>query len=355
MSVSIVMPKLGDVMEVGTVAHWLKEQGQWVHKGEPLFEVETEKIAFVIESIGEGYLRQAVPERAEVPIGGQVAQLVTQEEMAAPTEPETAAMAVRETQSTTEVRTDPDAVLKSGAEEATRTEAVVGLHAKEVIPLRGLRKVIAERMFQSLQAMAQLTIMQEVDMTKAIRLRQQWGKDWGFLASYTDIIVKAVGEVIRHHPMINSSLLNGKIHVWSEINIAIAVDIPEGLITPVVHDVAGKSLRQIAQETRELAERARSGTLAMRMMSGGTFTVTSLGMLDVEMFTPIVNPPQVAVLGVGRISERPVVLGGAIVPRSMMYLSLSFDHRVVDGAPAARFLRDLKELLEAPEKLEGER
>lgn len=218
-----------------------------------------------------------------------------------------------------------------------------------VISFIGMRQTIAERMTQSLQTMAQLTIHTEVDATDLVRLREQLKEE--FDLTYTDLLIKAVAEALKAHPILNAALVGDEIHLLGEIHIGMAVALEDGLLVPVVRDADKRSLQEIAQETRRLAQGAREGTLTVDEVTGGTFTVTNLGAYGVDGFTPIINPPEVAILGVGRIVDKPAIHDGQIVRRSIMTLSLTIDHRIVDGAPGAEFLRTVKQLLESPYRL----
>jgi pyruvate dehydrogenase E2 component (dihydrolipoamide acetyltransferase) len=193
-----------------------------------------------------------------------------------------------------------------------------------------------------------------VDMTnaRAFRTALRGAKDQlGVRVSYTDILVKAVAEAITRHPKFNSSLDGDAIKLIGEVNVGIAVAIESGLIVPVVREAAKKSLSDISATRTTLIEKARNGTLSLQDVVGGTFTVTNLGMFGVETFTPIINPPQSAILGVGRMAERAMAMDGQLAVRLTMPLSLSFDHRIIDGAEAALFLQTVKGLLEAPDSL----
>jgi pyruvate dehydrogenase E2 component (dihydrolipoamide acetyltransferase) len=222
----------------------------------------------------------------------------------------------------------------------------------EVIPLAGIRKVIFDRMGQSSREAARVSLFADADMTEIVRLRQAKGAEWerrfGIKPSYSDLIHLAVARALREEPRINCRLDAQGVRIRKEVNLAFAVDLGEGLVAAVIKNADKKSLGDLAKEARDLAEGARSGRLAPDDMADGTFTVTNLGGLGVESFTPIINPPQAGILGVGRIMEKPVVLGGGIHIRSMMALSLVFDHRLIDGAPAAKFLAKVRELLEQP-------
>lgn len=222
----------------------------------------------------------------------------------------------------------------------------------KVIPMTTIRKTIAERMKQSHLTAVHVTITTEVNMTEAAKFRKKLLSeieiDANACMSYTDILVKAVAEALKEHRIVNSRLEGERIKILEDINVGVAIATESGLVVPVIHNADKKSLTEIALVTKELIEKARKGTLTLKEVIGGTFTVTNLGMLGVDTFTPIINPPESAILGVGRIVERPVVVDGQIVARLMMPLSLSFDHRVIDGAIAAQFLQTLRQILENP-------
>lgn len=236
----------------------------------------------------------------------------------------------------------PASVTAPAATPAPRPAAVPAL-AGQSMPLRGMRKVIAERMHKSLQGSAQLTITTEVDVTQLIDRRQEVQRE--FNATYTDFIVQACAHALKQHPRMNSTLDGETIRHLEQISVGIAVALEEGLIVPVVANTDKKSLKEIAQEARALAEKARAGKLTLEEVSGGTFTVSNLGMFGVDGFTPIINAPQTGILGVGRIVEKPVIYRTEIAKRSMMVLSLTFDHRIIDGAPAGAFLQTVADLL----------
>ena len=224
--------------------------------------------------------------------------------------------------------------------------------ASTSVSLIGLRRTIAQRMALSAQTVARVTLTTEADVTELAKMRdylvRESEKRHGIRISYTDLIIMAAARALRQHPMMNARLLQDEIQLLDEVNIGIAVAVPQGLIVPVVHNVDAKGLISIARETMEKAERARAGDLTPDDVAGGTFTVTNLGIYEIDAFTPIVNVPETGILGVGRINEKPIVFEGEITKRAMMFLSLSFDHRVIDGAPAADFLCSLKHTLENP-------
>jgi pyruvate dehydrogenase E2 component (dihydrolipoamide acetyltransferase) len=212
-----------------------------------------------------------------------------------------------------------------------------------VVPIRGMRRTIAQRMHQSLRDAAQLTISTEADVTAATELRGRLSREFDF--TYTDMVIHAVARALVRHPRMNSRLGDEGIVCFAEANVGMAVAMEEGLIVPVIHQASRKSLREIATETKDLAERARNGKLQLEHVTGGTFTVTNLGTWGVDVFTPILNSGETGILGVGRINEKPAVYRGEITRRSMLTLSLTFDHRAIDGAPAAAFLQTVVDIL----------
>jgi pyruvate dehydrogenase E2 component (dihydrolipoamide acetyltransferase) len=220
-----------------------------------------------------------------------------------------------------------------------------------------MRKTIAERLFQSYSSAVHTTVITEVDMTEASKFRKELTakvkEETGDSLTYTGIIVKAAASTLRERKMVNSTLEGQEIKILKNINVGVAVDIEEGLIVPVIRDADRKSLSEIAALLSKLGEKARNRTLSMEEVAGGTFTVTNLGMLGVHTFIPIINPPQAAILGVGAIEDRPVIVEGNIVVRSRLNLSLVYDHRIINGAEAARFLQTMKRILEAPSTLNG--
>ncbi len=218
----------------------------------------------------------------------------------------------------------------------------------KVFPFAGRRQAIAEAMTDSLRSMAQLTLTSHADVTSLVGLRDVLRRRWGTGVSYTDLLVKAVAVALREHPILNSTLMGEQIVCHDEINLGVAVALDRGLIVPVVHKADKKSVQEINRTLQDLAERARVDQLSVDEVTGGTFTLTNLGMYRVDTFTPIVNPPEVAILGVGAISQHLALADGQIAARSRMTLSLTIDHRVVDGAPGAAFLQTLVELLEHP-------
>jgi pyruvate dehydrogenase E2 component (dihydrolipoamide acetyltransferase) len=220
------------------------------------------------------------------------------------------------------------------------------------IPFTGMRKAIAENMHASLHHTAQLTLFSEVDVTETVkfldRVREEHRADETVRLSYNDVIILITSRVLERFPSMNSALVGEEILLHDAVNMGIAVGLPEGLIVPVLHDANKKGLLQIAREARELARKAREQTLTVDDVTGGTFTITNLSMFDVDGFTPILRSPETGILGVGRIKEKPAVSDGEISIRAMTVISLTFDHRVVDGAPAAEFLQTLARSIQRP-------
>lgn len=309
MDIKITLPKFGWTMDKATISAWLKRVGDPVMAGEPLYSIETDKASQEIESPASGVLKEIAVEVGEsVPVGGVVGILSGAE--------------------------------GAGAPEAPPAEEAAGpVLSFKPIPLSGIRRAIAERMVASLQESAQFTLMMEADITE-LKARRQPN------ISPTAYVVKAVAATLLDHPLLNAALVEEEIRVWEQRHIGVAVAIQEGgLVVPVIRNADAKDVEQISAEIDLLVEKARSNQLSEADLSGGTFTVTNLGMFKIDAFTPVLYPPQVAILGVGRWVEKPVVMDGEVKIRTMVALSLTVDHRVVDGAPAAAFLRDLAERL----------
>jgi pyruvate dehydrogenase E2 component (dihydrolipoamide acetyltransferase) len=225
----------------------------------------------------------------------------------------------------------------------------------ERIPLKGVRGIIAERMGTSVHTTARVTLVMEVDATEFVaareRIKAKVSKDWGFAPGYNDLLAKVVAVALRQFPYMNARLAPDAIELMGHVNIGMAVDTERGLLVPVVKDADKKNLRQFGEDFRRMVDGARSGRSLPDDLTGGTFTITNLGMYDVDAFTPVINLPEAAILGVGRIAPKAVPLNNEVVIRQMWTLSLVFDHRLVDGAPAARFLQMIKSLIEDPSLL----
>ena len=266
------------------------------------------------------------------------------------------------------VKKDIIAALEAGPAVPTAAPSAVveaetyeGKKVKRSIPLRGMRQAIAEHMVQSLSVSAQLTLSGEIDMTEMIRFRKSLldkQEEIGQRISYTDLIVYVLAKAIKYVPIVNSSLVDNEIKIWEDINIAVAasVDVDEaesGLIVPVVKDAGNKSLLEISRSVRDLTLRARNGELTVEDMSDGTLTLSNTGVFTSgwTVSTPIINQPQAAIVLTGGIFDKPVVVDKEIVIRPMMTVSITFDHRIMDGAPIHQFLNKFKTLMENPEML----
>jgi len=400
MATRIDMPQLGLTMETGTILQWLKQEGEKVDKGQPVVLIQTDKVEYEVESPAAGTLLKAAAAAGdELPVGSLMGivgepgeNVATLLGAPAPAKAEPRAMAPEPTPAATappmaavppapvrapgeRVRISPVAK-KLAQEHGIDVATLVGTGPEgrivredveraiaaaspekagvtpESIPLTGIRKVIFDRMGQSWREAARVTLFADADMTEMARLREAKGAEWerrfGIKVSYSDLIHMAVARALREEPRINCRLDGQAVRVRKEVNLSVAVDLGEGLVVVVIKDADRKSLGDLAKAARDLAERARAGRLSPDDMVDGTFTVTNLGGLGVEAFTPIINQPQAGILGIGKIMEKPVVLGGGIHVRSMLTLSLVFDHRLLDGAPAAKFLAKVKALLEEP-------
>jgi pyruvate dehydrogenase E2 component (dihydrolipoamide acetyltransferase) len=222
----------------------------------------------------------------------------------------------------------------------------------ERVPLSGVRSIIANRMSMSVNTTARVTLVTEVDATEFVaartRLKERVEQDWGFAPGYNDLLARIAASALRKFPYMNARFASDAIEYMAHVNIGMAVDTERGLLVPVIKDADRKSLRQFGSDFRELVDRARKSRSLPDDLSGGTFTITNLGLYDVDAFTPVINLPEAAILGVGRIVRKPAEYKGEIALRHMLTLSLVFDHRLVDGAPAAKFLQYIKQLIEEP-------
>ncbi len=370
MATKIVMPRLSLTMKVGTVGKWYKKEGDVVEKGEAIVEIVSEKATYDLESPASGTLRKIVAsEGVDAPVDTILGFITAPDEPFSEVEmsiggSETAERAEVEQRTLAspaakrlarEMNIDLSLVKGSGPEGRIDEEDVKRFSGeklgftpkvKEIIPLSGFRKISAERLSMSFRTAPHSTIMMDVDVSKAAMLHDT------LQASYTAILVKAAAKALKEHPPINASLDGERIKVFADANVGVAIATKYGLVVPVVHGAGEKSLKEIDAKVRELVEKAEQGKLSREELSGGTFTITNLGMFGVDFFVPIINPPEAAILGVGRIVEKPRVISGKIEVRPVMTLSLSYDHRIVDGAPAADFLLKVKEKIEKASDLE---
>ncbi|HEX5416164.1 MAG TPA: dihydrolipoamide acetyltransferase family protein [Chloroflexota bacterium] len=410
MAIEVKLPKLAASMEDGVISKWLKAVGEPVNRGEPLFEVESDKVTTEVEAPADGILQQIVVGEGQKIDVGTVLALIAAPGESVPRVPTGSAARSAEPSSVTNgdakgtratgaalaVASPPSAAAEVAEKifitpRARKMAQELGIDIARVrgsgpngrilerdivaaapvasppvasptpvqppvavpsLPLSGIRRTIAERMLRSQQTVAEVTLNAEVEMAEVVKLREQVSAEWlklhGFKVTYTEVIVKAVAKALREFPRLNASLTDTGLVEHADVNVGVAVALDDGLIVPVVRNADGKSLLDIARTVKDLGERARKSQLTRDELTGGTFTVTNLGTFGVETFTPIINWPECAILGVGRIAERAVVRDGQIVARPTMWLSLTFDHRIVDGAPATQFLSRVQRLLESP-------
>lgn len=393
----LLLPVLGDVMTEGRLVSWLQPDGAEVEAGQPLYELESEKVNATIEAPAAGVLRQLVPEGLVVPVGTLVGRVVAPGEeplepaakadgpdhaqapaaTGAPPRPARAAATVLATPAAKRLARELGldiAALSRGRR--IREADVLAFHAAHAEPApapepepataavesprdgqaagtdyAGRRRAVGENMRQSLATSAQLTLTTEVGVDAALEmvdgLNQEWNSE-GVAATLTRLVVKACALALRDHPALNARLEGDRIVRLPVIDIGIAMDLEVGLVVPVVRRVDALPLKELCRVGRELTLKGREGSFPLADTEGGTFTVTSLASTVVDAFTPIINPPQAAILGVGRVREVAAFEGEAVVRRRVTTLSLTFDHRLNDGAPAARFLGRVVELLDRP-------
>jgi pyruvate dehydrogenase E2 component (dihydrolipoamide acetyltransferase) len=392
MAFEIAMPQLGLTMEAGTVLHWLKRVGDTVRKEEPLLEIETDKTAVEVTSDTEGVLLAiVVPEGKAVPVGtvlgwiGQAGEAaprvpaaaagVATPRPSAPPPVSAAAEPAAPSGPTGPVRATPAArararaagvslaaVRGTGPEGRVQARDVEGVRARPSpagayrdLPVAGARKVIAERLSQSFHGSVPVLLTAEAVVDRAHDLVGQMESDFraktGGKIGYLPLIVKAAALALRAHSRLNAHWMGHAIRLFEEIDIGIAVSLDGGLVVPVLRRADRLSLAEIATGVATLADKARTGTLTPAEMEGGTFTVSNLGGHHIGFFMPVINPPQVAILGVGRAAPRPMFRDGQVQALRALPLSLVFDHRAVDGEPAAAFLDAVKAALEAPYRL----
>jgi pyruvate dehydrogenase E2 component (dihydrolipoamide acetyltransferase) len=392
------MPKYGWTMTEGKITKWLKREGDTIREGEALFEIETEKVETEVEAMASGILsRILAPEGSVVPVGQPIGiislpgedvpeiSIIPSEMEIRPERTDEGLPCTKEGKPKLETDTrisplarrlakqhgiDLSTIKGSGPAGRIVKEDVMkivelqksnlmieprqGLREK-IIPLTGTRKVIADRMAQSAKTTARVLYTIEVDMSEAVKLRQSLLKEFEEKTkmdlSLTDIVVKATSKALEQHPIVNSVLLEDGIHLVEDINVGVAVALEDKLLVPVVHNTNRKSLLEIATELDMLIARARKGELTAKETTGGTFTITNPGMFGIDIQMPVINPPESAILGIGNLSDKPVIKDGQIVIRPIMRLNLVFDHRVFDGVPAAKFLQTLKDILEDPNAL----
>ena len=396
MATDVIMPALGVAQEKGTLLNWLKAEGQSVTKGEPLMEVETDKATVEIESPASGILTNVTASAGdEIPVGNKIAVILAPGEVV---NMEQARISVSNSQVQPVTQPNPPIfpfdkggskgdfatrILASPAAKRIAEEKSIDLASlkgsgpggsvlsedvlrsttgqaavpggppkiKETIQLTPMRRIVGERMTNSKQTAPHFYLTMDADMTEITRRRSTL-KEKGdeLVPSINDFILSACARALREFPSLNAAFTDRGVEIYSDINIGVAVALEEGLVVPVIRNADRLSLQELAKESRELAEKAQKKKLFPLDYEGGTFTVSNLGMFGVDSFVAIINPPQCAILAVGQVGPRVVPHGEGIAVRPFMTMSLSADHRVVDGAIAARFLQEVKRLLEAPDR-----
>jgi pyruvate dehydrogenase E2 component (dihydrolipoamide acetyltransferase) len=399
------MPALEMGQETGKLVSWLKKEGESVTKGEPLLEVETDKAVLDVEAAADGVLAGVTGEiGTDIPVGQVIAWIIAPGESvltsvaAVPSVTASAAKDTRATESIPEQaaapagRVSPKArrmakeagidinavrgsgpggeILASDIQElidartqprVSETSAVqITTHPNvptqsNVQALSSVGRLMAERTTQSWTTVPHFFLERQVDATALNAARAALGpaveQAHGVKLTHTDLLIALVGRTLAKHPRVNGSWVDNGIRLNPEINVAIAMAVEDGVVAAVIRDADSASLGEIAKQRRELTDRARAGRLRTTDLAGGTFTISNLGMFHVDSFQAIITPPQAAILAVGRIADRVVPVSGGIDVRPMLSLTLSSDHRVIDGAKAATFLHDLAEAIQAPNTL----
>jgi len=401
MADALMMPRLSDTMEEGNIVGWVKKVGDKVSPGDVLAEVETDKATMDLESFYEGTLLHIAVPQGHIAVGALLAVIGKEGEdisaiLAGSNAPksspqpttdivEKASESKENIQETVVSSVNSDRIKASPLAKAIASEKGIDLskvagtgeggriikqdvegfkgssipvptasnfvgsgEAYKDIPLSQVRKTIARRLGESKFSAPHFYLTIEVDMDNAIAARESLNKNGDVKISYNDLVVKASALSLARHTQVNSSWMNDFIRENYLVNIGIAVAVPDGLLVPVVKNANFKSLSELNQEIKTLAGKAKDKKLGLDEMQGNTFTISNLGMFDIDNFTAIINPPDACILAVGSIVNKPVVKNGVVVPGNTMKLTLSCDHRVVDGAVGAQFLQTLKSYLEQP-------
>jgi len=375
----IILPMLGETMEEGTIGAWKKKEGERVAKGEILLEIITDKATLEVESPASGILRKIVAKEGEVvpvlrTIGwiGEAGEAIPEEQAVETGKEQKKSIPVQQAK-TVEAGVQSGRIIATPAARRVAQESGIDLStlkgtgpdgriteedvrsagksgAKppaashgEVVPLTPMRRIIAEKMTRSKTTIPHYYLRTSVDMSAVMKKRQEDGKKY----SYNDVLIKVSAAALKEFPSMNSSFEPGGIRYNKRINIGIAVALHDGLVVPVVRDADKKPFTEVAEETARLISQALENKLTPDKFSGGTFTITNLGMYEIDEFIAVINPPETAILAVGRITSRQVIVDGKPEVRSMMNITLSVDHRTADGAYAAKFLQKVKKMLES--------
>jgi len=388
MTFIVTMPKLSPTMETGTIAKWHKKEGDQVAAGDLLLEVSTDKATVEHNALDPGYLRKILVQEGQEAAVNQPIALFTEkvdEPVSVPEEtahPQTGAPKPSQEASAPAAATPPPPPVEvkgerllisplarklakeqginttqikgtgPGGRIVSRDLAQKGEMKTQEIALTPMRKVISQRLQQAKSTIPHFYVEQTIQADALVDFREQLSH-LGTKVSYNDCVVKASALALREHPQVNSGFnaSNQTLIQFGSIDISVAVSLPEGLITPIVFQADKKELQQISTEVRTLAVKAKENKLEPREFQGGSFTISNLGMFGITRFSAIINAPQACILAVGGIIDTPIIKNGAIVPGKVMTLTLSCDHRVVDGVAGAKFLKTLQNLLENPAHL----
>ena len=371
----IIVPPMGESITEATVARWLKKEGDIVTLDEALVELETDKVTLEVGSPAAGVLSEVrAGEGAHVEIGailGQVTEGVFTQAPVQKVPPKASqapllSPAVRKLVAESQV--NPDALKGTGKEgRLTKGDVLAAMTEKhagstldkkgltERVPMSRLRLRIAERLKEAQNTAAILTTFNEVDMTNIMALRaefkESFEKKYGVKLGFMSFFIKACLVALKEFPAVNAEIDGNELIYKNYYDIGVAVGLPQGLVVPVVRDVEHKNFAQIEQTILDLSQKAKTGKLTMEELQGGTFTISNGGVYGSLLSTPIINPPQSGILGMHKIQERPVAINGKVEIRPMMYLALSYDHRLIDGREAVTFLVRVKEGLETPDRL----
>lgn len=386
MATEIILPKLDEAMVSGRIANWRKKEGDWVEKSEILFVLETEKVTFEVEAPESGILSAVKARAGDVVPVGHVVAFILQPGEAIPEVPQPIAQDKEGEVSQTKIKISPvarkiaeehgiDISLIAGTgpdgriikedvlqavERANKLKEAEPKRVEEAKPLAMslMRETIAHRMTQSFQSAPHFYLSVDVDVKELGRIREELmpsiEKAVGVRLTYTDLLLKIVARVVEDYPEVNAAWTDAGIKKLSEINIGLAVAVEAGLIVPVIRQVNLKSLADIAYARSDISKRASEGKITLSEMRGGSLTLTNLGMFGIDRFEAIINPPESCILAVGRIVEKPTVVKGEVAIRPQMNLTLSLDHRVLDGISGAGLLGRIKELIEQPFLLKQE-
>ena len=381
MAIQFKLAAMGHTMETGRVVEWHISEGESIDEGQLLISIETDKTVVDVNSPVSGVLLKAVGQvDAEYDVGdvlawiGDAGETVPDQSGDAESKKRSVAAGPRVTPVAQRLADrhgiDADAVEGTGPDgrvtkedvqraiddgTASKKEENTTTPAGEIVTLSGIRRITAERLSANWGVAPHVSEGIEVDFSRFESYRVEhetdWQEKWGTALGPNDVILAATAQVLKDHPALNSGYIDGAICRYDEVNLGVAIDIDAGLVVPVVRNADKLGIGEIAQTVRELAAKAREHKLSPDEMEGATFSVSNLGGLGIDWFTPVLNPPQCGILGIGRIQRVPRYSGNEIVARDLATLVLTFDHRLIDGAPCARFLSQLRGVLEAPEAL----